>query len=132
MCPHGYYTLMRESKDPRYLRLRLVQQAKRIGIKPTARLFAVTPNTVRKWLARYDGTLGSLQDRSRAPKHRPRKLPAKDERKILAAKNKLPIAGARRLKLQAPHHPAGPVSIPVRCRDRARFDGDRVFFGAVQ
>jgi hypothetical protein len=39
MCPHGYYTLMRESKDPRYVRLRVVQSARRRGVKPTARPF---------------------------------------------------------------------------------------------
>ena len=32
MCPHGYCTLLRESKDPRYLRLRMVQHAKREGV----------------------------------------------------------------------------------------------------
>jgi len=57
MCPHGYYTLLRESKDPRYLRLRMIQHAKREGIKPTARLLDVQPRIVRKWLGRYGGTL---------------------------------------------------------------------------
>jgi hypothetical protein len=69
MCPHGYYTLVRESKEPAYLRLRLGQQAKRSGVKAAARLLATTPKTVRKWRARFDGTLASLTDRSRAPLH---------------------------------------------------------------
>ena len=44
MCPHRYYTLIRESKAPPYLRLRMVQEAKRLGVKPAATLFASTPN----------------------------------------------------------------------------------------
>jgi len=98
MCPHGYYTLMRESKDPRYLRLRMVQQARRIGVKQTATLFGCSPNTVRKWMERFDGTLSSLQDRSRAPAHRPRKLSTEAEDEIVQAKRRLPTWGARRLK----------------------------------
>ena len=35
------------------LRLRMVKSALANGIKPTARLFATTPKTVRKWLNRY-------------------------------------------------------------------------------
>ena len=65
MCPNGYYTIMRESKDPRKLRLRMVQEARRSGVKPTARLFDCSPNTVRKWLQRFDGSLVSLSAMSR-------------------------------------------------------------------
>ena len=79
MCPHGYYTLLRESRDPRYLRLRLVQYAKQQGVKPAARAFDVQPRIVRKWCDRYDGTLASLQDQSRAPKHRPNKTAPRAE-----------------------------------------------------
>ena len=44
-------------------RLRLVESAKRWGIKPTARLFATTAPTVRKWLRRYQqhGPSGLLE-----------------------------------------------------------------------
>jgi transposase len=105
MCHTGYYTLMRESKDSRYLRLRLVQQARRLGVKAAARLFACTPNTVRKWLARFDGTLASLADQSRAPHRRPNKLSPEAEAEILRAKRRLPVWGVRRLKrdLQLPY-----------------------------
>jgi len=40
-------------KDAYNHRLRLVDSAKRIGIKPTARLFTTTLPTVRKWLRRF-------------------------------------------------------------------------------
>lgn len=65
VCPYPYFTVMRESKDSRYLRLRMVQHAKAHGIKPAARIFCTTPKTIRKWLERCDGTLGSLAQRSR-------------------------------------------------------------------
>ena len=48
-----YFDLVREMKDAYNHRLRLVESAKRRGIKPTARLFATTVPTVRKWLRRF-------------------------------------------------------------------------------
>jgi transposase len=76
----------------------MVQQARKTGIKPAARLFGCSPNTVRKWMGRFDGTLASLQERSRAPARRPRKLSAEAEEEIVRARKRLPTWGARRLK----------------------------------
>jgi hypothetical protein len=45
--------LVREMKDAYNHRLRLVQSARQMGIKPTARLFSTTVPTVRKWLRRF-------------------------------------------------------------------------------
>jgi len=53
---------------------------------------------VRKWLRRFDGTLASLEDRSRAPRTSPNKLSIEAEREILKAKKKLVTWGAARLK----------------------------------
>jgi hypothetical protein len=54
---HGYrrplFRLVREMKNPYNHRLRLVESVKERGIKPTARLFATTVSTVRKWWRRY-------------------------------------------------------------------------------
>ena len=100
MCPYGgYYSLMRQSKDRRLLRLKMVQWARRHGVKPAARLLGCSPQTVRQWRDRYDGTLASLAGQSRKPHTSPNKLPAEAEREILAAKRKLPTFGAERLKL---------------------------------
>lgn len=98
MCSDGYYSHMRQSKDPRYYRLKLVEHAKRCGVKPTAKLFRCSPNTVRKWLRRFDGSYDSLSERSRAPCRRPMKLSPEAEREILTARRKLPTWGAARLK----------------------------------
>lgn len=94
----GYYTIMLESKEPKRFRLRLVRCAKKEGIKPAARLFSCSSNTVRKWLRRFDGTLASLESMSRAPLRSPNKLSVEAEREILKAKKKLPTWGAARLK----------------------------------
>ena len=98
MCPYEYYTIMRQSKDPRYIRFKMVMEARKNGVKPTARLFRTSPRTVRKWLERFDDTLESLQDRSRAPKRRPRQLAPEAEEEIVKARKRLPVWGARRLK----------------------------------
>jgi hypothetical protein len=50
MAAVRYFDLVREMKDAYNHRLRLVESAKQHGIKPTARLFATTVPTVRKWL----------------------------------------------------------------------------------
>jgi len=89
---------MRQSKDKRYLRLKMVQTARKHGIKAAARLCAASRNTVRKWLGRYEGTLASLEDHSHAPRRRPNKLSPAAEREIIGAKKKLPAWGAARLK----------------------------------
>jgi len=67
VCPYDYCTQMRDARQPQLLRLRLVGYARRHGVKPTAQAFATTPKTVRKRLTRFDGSLQSLTDRSRAP-----------------------------------------------------------------
>lgn len=116
MCPYSYYTAMRDSKDPRYLRLEMVRHARKHGVKPAARHFHTTPNTVRKWLRRFDGTLDSLADHSRAPHYSPRKLPANDEARIVAVKQRLPTWGARRLKRDC-RLPYSEKAIRRVCRD---------------
>jgi transposase len=70
MCPWAYYPMLRQSKDPTYLRLQIARYARAHGIKPAARHFQTTVRTVRKWLRRWQpGSLQGLQDRSRAPLH---------------------------------------------------------------
>jgi transposase-like protein len=80
-----YFTLVREMKDAYNHRLRLVESAKRRGVKPTARLFASTPATVRKWLRRYEqhGPSGLLAQ-SRARHRQPHQTPAHIEAQFAA------------------------------------------------
>src|ERR1043165_1786872 len=99
MCPLGYYTMLRQSKDCTYLRFELVRYAREHGIKPAARQFSTTVKTVRKWLRRWEpGSLRGLEDRSRAPINPPRRITAAQRRRAISLKRKLPSWGAARLK----------------------------------
>ena len=98
MCPYTYYTTMRQVRDPKHLRLQMVLYAQAHGVKAAARTFRTTPKTVRKWRDRFDGALASLQEKSRAPTRRPRKLAAEVEARLVALKRRLPRWSARRLK----------------------------------
>ena len=99
MCPIQYYTMIRQSKDPKYIRLEIVRFAKEHGIKPAARAFSTTVKTVRKWLRRWQpGRLYTLDDISRAPKNPCSAVPA--NQRILAVKYKkeCPSWGAERIR----------------------------------
>lgn len=98
MCPYTYDTIMRQASQPQHLRLQMVLYARTHGVKATARVFATTPKTVRKWRDRFDGRLDSLVARSRAPHHSPRRLAPEAEQTIVALKTRLRPWSARRLK----------------------------------
>src|SRR5260370_6980095 len=72
-----YFDLVREMKNAYNHRLRLVESVRERGIKPTARLFATSTLTVRKWWRRYQqhGPSG-LREHSRAPHRHPLKTTA--------------------------------------------------------
>lgn len=94
-----YYDLIREMKNAYNHRLRLVESARQRGIKPTARLFATTVPTVRKWLRRFrQHGLSGLQEKSRAPHRCPHKTPPPVEQAVVALRQKLPTFGAARLR----------------------------------
>jgi transposase len=105
----SYFTLIREMRDAYNHRLRLVESAQQRGIKPTARLFATTVPTVRKWLRRYRqrGPSG-LVALSRARHHQPHKTPPQREAQLVELRKTLPTFGARRLirefDLRLGHH----------------------------
>lgn len=91
--------MLRQSKDPVYLRFELVRFAREHGIKPAARQFGTTVKTVRKWLGRWEpGSLRGLEDRSRAPLHPRRGITGRQHRQAVALKRRLPSWGAARIK----------------------------------
>jgi len=91
---------MRQSKDPKFLRLHIVQYAHEHSIKGTARCFKTSVKTVRKWLRRFNGTLVSLSGASRAPHNSPGKLDSRAEQQIILCKKQLPSFSARRIKYE--------------------------------
>jgi transposase-like protein len=68
MAAARYFDLIREMRNAYNHRTRLVESARKRGIKPTARLFTTSILTFRKWWRRLQqhGPSG-LQEHSRAP-----------------------------------------------------------------
>ena len=98
MCPVRYYDMIRHNERPEILRLKMVQYANEHGIKPACRAFCSNRDTVRKWYYRFDGTLESLKDQSRAAHSCPHKIKPELEKHIIKLKKDLPSWGAERLK----------------------------------
>jgi len=102
MKPLSYYEQiikMPDKADKFDLRLRMVKHAQAFGVKPTARAFATTPKTVRKWLSRYrQERLAGLNELPRIPLHCPHKTPPQLEQKIVKLREQFPFKGPKRLK----------------------------------
>jgi len=78
----------------------MVIHAKEHGVKPTARLYATTPKTVRKWLMRFiEGGYQDLADLSRRPHHSPHAVPEEDAKRIVKLRAKYKRLGAEQVKV---------------------------------
>ena len=100
MCPYQWYQVMRLSKDKKQQRYQMVMYAKEHGIKPTARIFATTPKTVRKWVGRFDeGGYQALADLSRRPHQSPNKTSSEAINKIIELKDEYKRLGAELIKI---------------------------------
>jgi transposase-like protein len=92
--------MIKQVKDKYDLRLRLVDSAKHIGVKPTARLYGTSPQTVRKWTRRHRAQKRrGLADRSHAPHSCPHQTPAAIAAQVIAARQRCGF-GAARLKAE--------------------------------
>ncbi len=99
MCPYQWYQIMRISKDKKQLRYQMVIYAKEHGVKPTARLYATGPKTVRKWLRRFnEGGYQALDDMSRRPHSSPKATPEDVTQNIKKLKAKYKRVGAEQVK----------------------------------
>ncbi len=88
------------SKDKRfYVRKAVACEALEYGIKPTARRFNMSKNTVRTLMRRFqsEGNDG-LMDRRSGPKCIPHKTSTIVENQVVAIRRLAPCYGARRLK----------------------------------
>jgi transposase len=96
-----YFVVVRMSRGKRFeLRLRMVNCARREGIRQTARLFKASRNTVRKWLRRYEaGGVRTLEGLSRAPKHIPHKTPEKVAKRVRSLRRQFKGWGVHRLAM---------------------------------
>ena len=100
MCPYKYYHIMKQSKDKKPLRYQMAQSAFKIGVKPTAQLYHVSPSVVRMWRDRFktEGYSG-LADRSRKPHHSPRATPEHIKKHIITLKSKYKRLGAEQVRV---------------------------------
>jgi len=68
-----------------FFRRRVIKDAQRIGsVTKAARMHRVTRQSVHRWIARYDGTLESLMDRSRRPRYHPNQHSRQEIRLVLS------------------------------------------------
>ena len=97
MCPLPYDAMRRDSKDPRQLRYRLVLHAAEHGLKPTARAFHTTPQTVRKWVRRWgEHGWAGLVEQSRAPRNPVRRITTLSAMAVRAVRPTLSVTPGRK------------------------------------
>jgi transposase len=89
---------MRQIKDKKAYRHRLVFHAMTHGNKAAARTFNTTVKTVRKWVRRWNGKLESLAGLSTAPKNPRLQVTPAQRREAVRLKKKFRPFGAARLK----------------------------------
>lgn len=96
-----YGNLMKLAGKGKYFSLRksIVQEASRNGIKPTAKKFNMSKNTVKLWVNRFkrEGNDGLL-DRRNGPHYIPHKTPKDQEEEIVAIRKEASCYGAMRMK----------------------------------
>jgi transposase-like protein len=91
---------MRFSKDKKQQRYQMVIYALKHGIKPTARTYATTPKTVRKWIKRFlQGNYQALNDLSRRPKRSPKALSPEISMRIVKLRKIYKRLGADQIKV---------------------------------
>lgn len=64
---------MRRIAQEAYHRQRAIQYAEKHGVTEASIRYRISRKTIHKWKKRYDGSIESLMDQSRAPHHMPRK-----------------------------------------------------------
>lgn len=91
---------MRDSKDKKQLRYQIVKYAEINGVKPGARAFNTTPNTVRRWIERFRGFgYTGLEGHSTRPKSSPLAVSAEKKDYIAGLKDKYKRIGAEQIKV---------------------------------
>jgi transposase len=109
----GHFDMLLRLKDPRLYRLKVVQYAKEHGVKPAARQFNTSAQTVRKWMKRWEpGSLNGLEDRSRAPKNPRTFITAEQREQVIRLKKRFPSFGAQRIKDQF-NRPQAAINLPI-------------------
>jgi len=89
-----YREFLHDSPEPVRVRLAMVKRYKEVGnISQVAREFETTRQTVRKWVRRFQGSLSSLRNLSRAPRCPFRRMEARTEALLIEFKKRYPSLG---------------------------------------
>ena len=101
MASVTYSEVLRDSKDPYYFRVKLVEYEVKHGIKAAAKYFSCSRNTGRKWLRRWrlEGPKG-LRNRSRKPKRSPNRTPKHMEEQVMELRRKLKKISGKRMRME--------------------------------
>jgi transposase InsO family protein len=109
-----------------FLRLASLPDA---NISQLALRFEISRKTAYKWLARFRADSANLADRSRRPQTSPTRTPAELEALILAARDRHPAWGGRKINvyLRNANHPLVPSASTITAilRRHNRLDGPR-------
>lgn len=96
-----YCHMISESSKQKQIRVRqeIVKYAQLHGVKPTARHFGCSKNTVKKWLRRFKaGGISALANERHGPNYIPHKLAEEKEQQIIEYRKQAPCYGPKRLK----------------------------------
>ena len=97
---YSTYTVGKGKEYPFEFKQDAVFAAQELGIKPAARRFKLSRNTLRSWRKRFErhGKKG-LYDQRKGPRHIPNKMPKEMEEKIVGIRLRAKCFGPKRIKL---------------------------------
>ena len=89
-----YQDFLKDTQEPIRLRLAMVKRYKETeNISLVAKEFRTTRQTVRKWIKRFSGAIGSLKNWSKAPKHPYRRMDQRTETLLVQFRKEHPSLG---------------------------------------
>lgn len=97
----AYCHMIEQSSKEKQIQVRqaMVKYAQAHGVKPAARHFHCSKNTVKLWLRRFkEGGIGALVHQRKGPCRIPHKISQKEEKQIIKSRKHAPCYGPKRLK----------------------------------
>ena len=89
-----YQDFLKDTQEPIRLRLAMVKRYKETeNISLVAKEFCPTRQTVRKWIKRFSGAIGSLKNCSKAPKNPYRRMDQRTEELLVQFRKEHPSLG---------------------------------------
>ena len=99
ITPYCHMVYETSKKKQSFVRQDMVKYAQIHGIKPAARRFGCSKNTIKLWQKRYqEGGIGALVNQRKGPNRIPHKLSKEDEEHIIKCRKQAPCYGPKRLR----------------------------------